>query len=190
MIRRVRAGDQQAAAELVRQYEPEIHKAIRAPLISLRLHRVLESADISQSVLANFFTRTAAGGFDLEHPEQLLKLLVTMARNQVRDEARKHQAGRRDRRRLAVGAGAASLETIMDTGPAPSKVVAGQELLEQIYRRLSTEERELAQQRAQGTDWATIAAAHGGTAEAVRKRLSRALERVFRQLGLGELSGL
>jgi DNA-directed RNA polymerase specialized sigma24 family protein len=189
LIRRVRAGDQQAATDLVRQYEPAIHKAIRAPLVSLRLHRLLESADISQSVLANFFLRTTAGWFQLDDPEQLLKLLTTMARNQVRDEARRHQAECRDWRRLAPDASGESLDTLMDTGPTPSKIVAGHELVAEVYRRLPDEERELVEERVQGTAWAAIAAQRGDQPEALRKRLTRALDRVFHQLGLGKRNG-
>src|SRR5205823_710756 len=77
LIRRVRAGEEAAAFELVRQYEPEIRRAVRIRLNDPHMHRVLDSMDICQSVLANFFTRAAAGQFDLEQPAQLLKLLVT-----------------------------------------------------------------------------------------------------------------
>jgi RNA polymerase sigma factor (sigma-70 family) len=188
LIRRVRARDQEASAELVRQYAPEIHKAVRHPLMYFRLHRVLDSHDISQVVLANFFNRAAAGGFELERPDQLIKLLVTMARNQVRDEARKHQAGRRDHRRLEQGATDEIMEVLTDTEPTPSTVVAGHELVEEMYRRLSPEERQLAELRARGKDWATIAAEYGGSAEALRKKLARAIDRVSCQLGLGQVS--
>src|SRR5262245_14349631 len=88
LIRRVRAGDSAAAEELVRGYEGAIRRAVRVHL-GARLRRALDSADICQSVLANFFVRAAAGQFDLEDPTQLLKLLVTMARNRLTDHARK-----------------------------------------------------------------------------------------------------
>src|SRR5437870_1877835 len=92
LIHRVRAGEQEAAAELVRQYEPEIRRAIRLRLTDPRLNRVLDSMDICQSVMANFFVRVHAGQFELDKPEQLLRLLVTMARNRLFDQARRQQA--------------------------------------------------------------------------------------------------
>jgi RNA polymerase sigma-70 factor (ECF subfamily) len=187
LIRRVRAGEQEAAAELVRRYQPVIERAVRLPLVSLRLHRVLESRDICQSVLANFFARVLAGRFDLDEPEQLARLLVSMARNQVTDEARKHHAGRRDNRRLEAAPPGGGLDLLEDRGPTPSKIVAGHELIQEVYRRLSADERALAEQRALGHDWATIAAARGGNPDALRKKLSRAVDRVARQLGLGEM---
>ena len=56
LIRRVRAGDDQAARELVREYEPAIRRAVRIQLRNPRLRAQLDSVDICQSVLANFFS--------------------------------------------------------------------------------------------------------------------------------------
>jgi len=40
--------------------------------------------------------------------------------------------------------------------------------------------------REQGKEWAEIAALQGAGAEALRKKLGRAIERVAQELGLGE----
>ena len=85
-VRRIREGDEQAAAELVRRYEPEIRLEVRGRL-RLRnpaLRRVFDSMDICQSVLASFFTRAAFGEFDLDEPTQVIRLLVGMARKKLR----------------------------------------------------------------------------------------------------------
>ena len=82
-IARIRAGDEQAAAELVRRYEPAIRTEIRMRFSDPRLRRVVDSMDVCQSVLASFFVRAASGQYDLERPEQLVRLLVTIARNKV-----------------------------------------------------------------------------------------------------------
>lgn len=187
LMERVRQGDQPAATELVRRYKPEIHKAIRLLLTNYRLHRVLDPSDISQAVLATFFSRAAAGDFEVRDEEQLLKLLSTMARNKVRDEARKHHAQRRDGRRVQEKMSEESLEVIEAKGPSPSKIVGGHELVQQFYRLLSPTERRLAEQRIQGKSWADIATEEGSSAEAVRKKLARACTRVARQLGLNDL---
>ena len=65
LIDRVRAGDHQAAEDLVRRFEPTIRMAIRVQLDHSGLRRLLDSTDICQSVLANFFVRTASGQFAL-----------------------------------------------------------------------------------------------------------------------------
>jgi hypothetical protein len=61
-------------------------------------------------------------------------------------------------------------------------MVAGRELLEEFRRRLSEEERALADLRAQGCEWPEIAARLGGTPEARRKQFARAVDRVEEQL--------
>src|SRR5262245_65121852 len=94
LIRRVRAGDEQAATELVRQYEPEIRREVRLRLTDPGLRRVIDLVDICQSVLGNFFARAALGQFDLGEPRQLLALLVKMARNRLTDWARRQNAER------------------------------------------------------------------------------------------------
>jgi RNA polymerase sigma-70 factor (ECF subfamily) len=183
LMGRVRAGDQDAAAELVKTYEPEIRRLIRFHLTDNHLRQSLESMDICQSVLANFFVRAAAGQFELQEPRQLLRLLARMARNKLLDQARRQTADRRDQRRLHT-AGPAVLDALPGGSATPSQIIEGKELLEAARQLMSEEERFLAEQRALDRDWADIASAVGGTADAVRKKYARAVDRVARQLGL------
>lgn len=185
LLARVRGGDDEAARRLVREFEPEIRRQIRMLLTNPRLQRVLDSVDVCQSVMANFFVRAASGQFEIESPEQLRKLLVAMARNRLRDHWRSERAQRRDNRRLDIGGDIESADAACPT-PTPSVLVSERELLEQLQARLSPEERELAEQRALGREWAEIAATVGGSPEAARKRLARAVNRVARELGLDE----
>ncbi len=185
LIQRVRAGDAAAAAELVRDFEPAIRRMIRVYLTDRRLRRVFDSMDLCQSVLANFFVRVAAGQFDVDQPEKLLKLLTEMARNKVREVARRQHARRRDNRRVEPD-GEEALKAVPDPTDTPSQIVAAKELWQQVRQRLTVEERALAEQRAQGSAWEEIAAEQGDSAEALRKKLARAINRVLRVLGLEE----
>jgi RNA polymerase sigma-70 factor (ECF subfamily) len=180
LIRRVRAGDEQAAVEVVRLYEPAIRRAARVRLADSRLQRIFDSMDISQSVFGSFFVRAALGQYELDKPEQLLRLLVSMSRRKLADYARGLGAARRDFRRVGEG----SPHNVIGTEPDPGQQAAFKELLQEVRRRLSPEERQLADLRARGRDWDLIAAECGGTPEALRKRLARAVERVGRELGL------
>jgi RNA polymerase sigma-70 factor (ECF subfamily) len=180
-IRRIRAGDDQAARELVARYEPVIRREVRVRLRDRRLASRFDPADVCQSVMASFFVRAAAGQFDLEQPDQLLRLLVVMARRKVARQVRRHRADRRDYRRSKVD-DLECLEGRAAEAPSPSRLVAGQELLEAFRRRLTDEERQLADLRAQGYEWAEIAGQLGGTPGARRKQLARALDRVEQQL--------
>src|SRR6266851_6812684 len=100
-IGRIRAGDEQAAAELVQRFEPVIRLEVRMAIRDPRLNRVLDSTDVCQSVLASFFVRAASGQFDVNNPKQLTQLLVKMARNKLAAQARRHHRERRDVRRLS-----------------------------------------------------------------------------------------
>jgi len=107
LLRLVRAGDADAAAELVRQYEPEIRRTIRVRLTDPRLRRVVDS---------------------------------------IRD------------------------------------------LLAEVRRRLADDERYLAEQRAAGREWRDLADELGTAADTLRKKLSRALDRVAEGLDLEGLA--
>lgn len=187
LMQRVRAGDPEAAELLVRTYEPDIRRAIRVRMVDSRLRRLLDSMDVCQSILGNFFVRAAAGQFDVETPDQLLKLLVTMARNRITDWARRGLAEKRDGRRdVALDAlGDSAVAPPADT-PTPSAVVANRELLGELQRRLTPDERQIVQWRSEGESWAQIAERFGAQANSVRMRLMRALDRVSDELKLGE----
>jgi RNA polymerase sigma-70 factor (ECF subfamily) len=180
----VRAGDQDAATELVKRYEPAIRRAVRFRLADARLGSLLDSMDICQSVLASFFIRAASDQYELETPEQLLSLLTAMARNKLNSHSRKQMAQRRDSRRVAPGGREEG--QLVAAGESPSTVVAARDLLQEVHRRLSPDERRLLDLRNQGYEWSAIASELGGGAEALRRRLSRALDRIADQLGLDD----
>jgi len=184
LLKRVRARDEAAAAELVRLYEPEVRRIARVRLGTAGLRQLLDSTDICQSVLANFFVRAAAGQFDLDNPRQLLKLLATMACNKVRDQARRRNAARRGDGRAAAGGEA--LAAVADPRAGPVRQLAAREMVEAVLGRMTPEERFLAEQRALGRDWAELARELGVGAEALRKRLARAVDRAAREAGLDE----
>jgi RNA polymerase sigma-70 factor (ECF subfamily) len=186
LLQRVRKGDQSAATELVHQFEPELRRVVRVRLNDPRLRRVIDSVDVCQSVLANFFLRVRVGEFDLRHPEELLHLLIVMARNKLRDKARRQQAGRRDQRRVAAPRDDL-LDGLTAPVPGPVHVVEQRDLLAEVRRLLTDEERFLADQRAQGREWSEIAAGLGVGPDGLRKKLSRALDRVLAHLGLEEI---
>jgi RNA polymerase sigma-70 factor (ECF subfamily) len=185
LIRRVRAGDSAAAEELVRHYGPTIRRVARVRLADTRLQRLFDSTDICQLVFGSFFVRAALGQFDLDTPEQLLHLLVAMSRKKVADQARAAGAARRDYRRTHE---VSHEDRFVNPASSPSDQVAASELLHEVRKRLSPEERQLAEERAAGRDWAQIAAGSGRSPEALRKQLRRAIDRVADELGLETLT--
>jgi RNA polymerase sigma-70 factor (ECF subfamily) len=185
LIDRIRSGDGRAAEEMVRQYEPLVRRAIRVRLEDQRLRHVFDSMDICQSVLASFFLRTAAGSYDLQEPRDLIRLLVRMARNKLAEAARRHYRLKRDRGRT-VGGSDELLANVPLSDPTPSRVIAGRELLQQFLSQLSDQERELVQLRGQGLGWPEIARRMGGTPQARRVQLARAVQRAAQALRADE----
>jgi hypothetical protein len=145
--------------------------------------------DISQSVLLSFFLRTAAGQYELEEPEQLLNLLLTMARNKLASAARHEYQECRDRRRTTTSGAAGPLAQCLDSMSGPGEQIAARELLIRLRQALSDEEGRLADLRSQGVAWADIATQLGGTAQARRMQLARAIDRVARQFDLDLADG-
>ena len=183
LIRRVRAGDEAAALDLVRRYEPAVRRIVRLRLRDPRLRRVLDSMDVCQSVLASFFLRAATGQYEIDRPAQLIRLLAVMVRNKLASQARASYVARRE----LPPAGA---DEAWCAAPAretePASQAAWKDLLYEVRRRLSAEERRLADRRAEQQGWAEIAAEVGGSPEALRKQLARGLDRVSHQLGLDD----
>jgi RNA polymerase sigma-70 factor (ECF subfamily) len=179
LLARIRAGDQEAAADLLRRYEPQVRRLIRVRLTDPQLRRVFDSADIFQSVLGKFFVKVLEGRYDPQEPGELLRLLATMASHKIIDQARKPG------HRKAEPRGGDLIDRLPGQAGTPSSVVAFHELLDQVASRLSEEELRIARLRADGKSWAEVAAEVGGEPDAVRKRFERAVQRVRERLEAG-----
>jgi RNA polymerase sigma factor (sigma-70 family) len=185
LLLRLRAGDAAAAAELVRTYESDVRRAIRVRMTDARLRRLVDSVDICQSVLTNFFVRAAAGQFDVESPSQLVALLVTMAQNRIHDLARRERASKRDTRRtLAIHDQSTGFAAIPTNDPTASAVASGHELLARVRAHLSPDELRVFERRLAGFGWTEISEQLGTPPNTLRMRYTRAIDRVAGELNL------
>jgi ECF sigma factor len=184
LLRRIRAGDAAAAEELVQRYEPVLRRMVHVRLVGDRLRRLFDSEDICQSVLASFFVRVALGQYDLEEPEDLLRLLAIMARNKVVNKARRMDASGQGGERVSLTDLSNSVLAAASAGP--SRHAALKDLLHEVRRRLPREENQLLDLRQQGVAWADIAIQIGDNPDALRKRLNRAVDLVAQELGLDD----
>ena len=119
LVARLRCGDPDAAAELVRRYEPAIRAAVRGRMADTRLRRLFDSMDVCQTVLASFFARVALGQYELNSADDLVKLLVGMARNKLAKQVTRHRRAGRDYRRTAPAADGHAQPVSRDPGPGP-----------------------------------------------------------------------
>lgn len=171
LVRKARGGDPRAAEVLVREYEPAIRREVRLMTTSTKRH-IVETVDVCQSVMKSFFIRIAAGQFDVSEPGQLFALLKKMARNKVRERLRKRREDRMP-----------DYEPY-STENDPAWPIVAKDLLENVERRLDSDERLLWQRRREGRSWDEIAAEVGKRPDALKKRYSRAIDRVSQELGL------
>lgn len=182
-LKRIRSGDEDAARELVRRYEPLVRREVRMRMHDRRLNRIFDSIDVTQSVFAQFFNQVAED-FELDGPEQLARLLFAMARNHTISRVRSEHRMVRDLRRLTSEASA--IDEVPAIQPSPSEYVSQREELELLHSSLTDEERRIFELRNQGYGWEEVASSMGGSGQARRMQLTRALDRMKERLGLGK----
>lgn len=182
VIRGVRAGDPDAVRDLVRAYEPYLRRTFRRRLANTPLQAAADSADLCQSVLGAFLIRFVAGALEVHTQDDLLKLLLGIARKKFARLRRREGADRRDRGRTAALGSDPNLPDAR--AEDPSVVLTRDELLRDVRRRMADGERELFELRRAGYSWDEIAARVGEPAARLRKRYSRAIQGVCQELGL------
>lgn len=181
-LRSIRAGEPRAVELFVASYEPFIRRTIRHRLGRAALRSVADSIDVCQSVMGSFLIRMSAGEYELKSERDLQKLLVAITQNKFMALQRRELAGKRDRR---ITVSLESVDDIEDYRQTNHERSARQvELLSAFEQSLSSEERKLFIMRRQGLEWSVIAEELKENAVVLRKRLSRAVQRVARELGI------
>ena len=181
-LRSIRAGEPRAVELFVATYEPFIRRTIRHRLGRAALRSVADSIDVCQSVFGSFLIRMAAGEYELKSERDLQRLLVAITQNKFMALQRREMAEKRDRR---ITVSLNSVDDIEDYRQTNDEQSARQvELLSAFEQSLSIEERQLFMMRRQGLEWSVIAEDLKENAVVLRKRLSRAVQRVARELGI------
>ena len=179
-VNRLLKGDQSAAAELVAAFEPEIRRYIRIRMCSPQIRRLVESGDISQSVFARFFVEIQGGANCPESPEQLRRLLMTMARNKIYDHVRRLKAAKRDIRRVETDM--AAIKSACCDDPLPDETMVTEEILDAVRAEMNFDELALVNARLEGHGWPEIATRLGVSPDAARKRYTRIIESVAQRV--------
>jgi DNA-directed RNA polymerase specialized sigma24 family protein len=86
LMEKVRAGSEEAAAELFRRYHSHILQVVRRKMLR-KLRTKYESHDFTQAVWASFFIKRVREQ-TFNHPNELLAFLAAMARNKLVDATR------------------------------------------------------------------------------------------------------
>ena len=183
LIQGIKLGNQNAAADFFRQYEPEVRRFIRFRLTDPRLRRLFDSVDVCQSVMARFFNHVRTGRISVEHPLQLFKLLTTMARNSLLDHARKAKV----RHRISGhDADPEQMPHLKDPGLAPVDQIEQADLVSLIRSKLRQDEQLALDRWMLGHGWDAMSIEFNCEPDAIRKKLTRAIDRATKELGLLE----
>jgi RNA polymerase sigma-70 factor (ECF subfamily) len=181
LLARVRTGDEEALAELLRQYEPKIRLTARYLLRPI-LRRYLDSIDVAQSVQFDLMRGLRRGSFEPADSETFVSLAVTVVRRKVARHWRHLQI--EHRLRFGPSNGSApppGLLTPHDTPEDPAQTVQQSEDLRAFWQLLEPTERRVLELRLQGYTTEESAAEMGCAANVLRVRLSRLRKRLQEQ---------
>jgi len=95
LVRRFRAGDEDAATNLYKRYAERLHRLAQRNT-ALDLNRRFDAEDVVQSVFRTFFRRVQTGCYDLPAGDELWRLLLVISLNKIRTLAVHHRAQKRD----------------------------------------------------------------------------------------------
>jgi RNA polymerase sigma-70 factor, ECF subfamily len=165
LLRRFRAGDDDAATRLYFKYARQLHAVARKKTDGALANRV-DAEDVVQSVFRTFFRRTARGEFEVPEGEELWRLLLTIALNKVRNHAAHHRAQKRDIGKTVSEAAAVSVAEDDQSSRVLLEIV-----VKELLGDLDESQRQIIQLRIDGAEVAEIAHVTG--------RAKRSVERVL-----------
>lgn len=184
LLQRLKHNDPSAAGEIRERYGGQVRRLARVWLSQRRLGRLMDSEDICQSVLAEFFSRYSKGVYTFETERQLRALLARIATSRLLYHWQKHRAAKRDMRRLAENATAENPLDVLAVSqePTPSQVIMNNELADHCKEQFSESEWCIAELRNRGSSWDQIADELGKNPDSLRMKYTRAITRVARSL--------
>lgn len=178
LFSRVGEGDEDALAELLRQYEPKIRLTARYLLRPI-LRRYLDSIDVAQSVQCQLMRGLRCGSLEFSNPETFLALSVTIVRRKVAQHWRHLQQEHRFRFGTDEGHGpSAHLPLALPPARDPAQSVQLRVDLQSLWENLLPVERQLLELRLQGYSTEEAAVQLGCAANVLRVRLSRLRKRL------------
>ena len=184
LIRRARAGDGPATAELLSRFEPEVRTMVR-----IRLPRALrnrfDSMDFVQAVWKSVFTGDLPypGAATFADESHFRGFLAGVARNKIFEEHRrqtrtkKYDIGREERLYVRRGAHEVPID-VAGSEPTPSENVQAVDRLGQLVEGRPPEEARIIDLRRQGLTYEEIAAKIGLHERSVRRVIDAARRRM------------
>jgi RNA polymerase sigma factor (sigma-70 family) len=171
LLEQLHAGDDSAAQELYRIYEPYLRKVVRRQL-PRQLRSKFDSQDVVQSVWAHLLRGFREADWHFASPAQLRAFLATVTRRRLTDRVRHFHVAKEHERSIAAQEATALPGSI----PRPSEVVRADDLWERMLALCPPEHHELLRLKRQGfrlNEIATRTGLHEGSVRRVLRRLAR-----------------
>ncbi len=182
LITGVRAGDQTAITEIYDRYKEYIKRVANTKLLSTRMRTLYQSDDIVQTVMKSFLIRFGAPGnqWQLDTPEKLIGLLMTMANNKIADKSRELSSAK-----SGGGVEPRSIDAIADPSdqkPTPDDIAANKELASLCWDQFGSDLRALYEMRIDHQmTWSEIGQECFKSGDACRKDYERGLNEIKSQ---------
>jgi RNA polymerase sigma factor (sigma-70 family) len=148
-LKRIQAGDEAAARELLTRYESEVRLVVRRQLPRLLRSR-FDSLDFLQSVWGSFFRKVRSGPAEFEDSRHLVAFLARAAKNKVIDEYRRAGSRKQDMRReepLWVDGRAKEVPAEIDS---PSELAQAREVFGRLRALVPEDRRTIVELKAEG----------------------------------------
>lgn len=185
-LKRIQAGDEAAARELLTRFEPEVRLVVRRQLPRLLRSR-FDSLDFLQSVWGSFFRRMRTAPTEFEDSRHLVGFLARAAKNKVIDEYRRAASRKNDMHRE---------EPLWDDGRAPrelpgsldspSEVAQANEMLGRLNELVPAERRTILELKAAGYSSKDIGARLGISERTVQRVIEELRRRLDGEREAGE----
>jgi RNA polymerase sigma-70 factor, ECF subfamily len=183
LMERLRAGDQDAAAQIFRRYGKRLIGLARNRLDPV-LQQKTSPEDVLQSVFKSFFLRAADGQFEIGDWDSMWSLLTLLTVRKCARWADYYRAQRRDVRRETPlptsGDGAPSWEAL-NREPTPAEAILLTETVERLLTELKDRDREMVVLSLQGETTSNIATAIGCADRTVERVLERVRKRLMQE---------
>ncbi len=181
LLARVRAGDEQAAAQLVHRYERAVLRCVRSRLgHSMRV--TLDSMDIVQSVHRSLLMGLRNDKFEFSSSRQLLALAAVMVQRKVARKWRTMKKLELKRIALQRESEISLLNQVASGDPTVSRVASADEMLQSFLSRLNEVDQQLVRLKLAGNSSSEAAQQLHADPAFIRMRWSR-LRRKLREEG-------
>jgi DNA-directed RNA polymerase specialized sigma24 family protein len=170
----LRTGDHQAVQSELARIDPSLRRIIHARLQDSRLRRVADTGDIAQSLFKDFLYQSSEAGPTAYQSPGIHAYLAVAATRKIRERLRKHRMH---------SVGFSDQAGLIDPGASQSAQVEDRDLIECLRNRLLEDCRRLFDLILEGLTWPEISRKLGGTPDALRMKLRRALADALTEMG-------